>query len=156
MKAYYLFGKSHLPEELSNEIRQALLQISNIDGKEEYLKAAYDIITTRYHGGRVKTILRPFDLFTNNVQSLWNRTGFLHCTNQNYLLTLLLVKGGKFKEKDIKPTWTLMWSFSPHQYLKVDVGNKIINVDPWSNRYGVPFGQHAHGFNTSVTKKGRI
>src|SRR5882762_4878861 len=123
MKAYYLFRKNPLPKELSVEIEGALTELKRYKTKESYLKAAYDIITTRYTGARVKTLSRLFDLFSNDVQSLWNRTGFLHCTNQNYLLVLLLVKGGMFNEEDIKLRWTVIW-FSPHQYLQVLVDDE--------------------------------
>ena len=153
MKAYYLFGKTPLPSNLSKEIQDVLLALDTIKDKESYLKAAYKVITEKYQGGRIKTVSRLFDLFSNSLQSVWNRTGFLHCTNQNYLLSLLLVKSGRFKEEDIKPKWTLMWMVSPHQYLEVNVGNKIVTVDPWAKTYGIPFGEPAKGFNTQIKKR---
>lgn len=155
MKTYYLFDKSSLPAEIDEGISDSLSTLSNISEKSEYLRATYDIITSKYEGGRVKTLGKLFDLFSDGVQSLWNRSGFMHCTNQNYLLTLLLVRGGLFKEKDIIPRWTLIWFFSPHQYLEVKVGDETINIDAWGKTYGIPFGDYAHGFNTKLWKMKR-
>ena len=152
MKAYYLLRKSPLPVDLSKEIQGVLSSLGNNKGNETYLKAAYNVITTRYQGGRIKTFSRLLDLFSTSTQDLWNRMGFLHCTNQNFLLSLLLVRSGRFQEKDIKPKWTLMWFLIPHQYLRINLGSKVANVDPWAKGYGVPFGQHAKGFNSSIKR----
>jgi hypothetical protein len=152
MKAYYLFDKSPLPTDLNDEITNILKDLSKIKNQEEYLEAAYRVITSRYQGGRVKTLFKAWDLFSESVEDLWNRTGFLHCTNQNYLLSLLLVKGGLFNEKAIKPKWGQIWLLSPHQYLQVRTGDKLINVDAWARSYGIPFGQYAHGFNTTMRR----
>jgi hypothetical protein len=92
-------------------------------------------------------------LFSSGIEDLWNRSGFLHCTNQNYLLALLLVKSRKFTENDIEPKWTLLWGLSPHQYLKVKVGDNYKNIDAWAARYGIGFGRYAHGFHTGKKVK---
>lgn len=153
MHAYYLFGKTPLPKELNTEIVEALGQLKACHDKETYLRQAYDVITHRYQASRFKTLVRLVDLFSEGVNDIWNRTGFLHCTNQNYLLTLLLVKGGLFSEKDITPKWTRIWLFSPHQYLSVRLSpSRSINVDCWARHYGVPYGTYARGFNSSRLK----
>jgi hypothetical protein len=148
MKAYYLFGKSLLPTELSKEIQEVLDELAKIQDKKEYLRAAYDFITERFNSSRLKTIFRFWDLWVDDVENLWNRTDFLHCTNQNYLLSLLLLKSNLFSEKDIQLKWTRIWFFSPHQYLQINVGKETINVDCWGRSYGIPFGQYSHGFNS--------
>lgn len=75
------------------------------------------------------------------------KKGFLHCTKLNYLIRILLIKGGLFKEEDIELRWTSTWLIFPHQYLKVKINkNKFINVDLWGKAYGIPFGSYARGF----------
>src|SRR5688500_8559431 len=121
LKAHYLLGKTELPEEICEEITAVLRDLKPITDKEEYLKSAYDVVSSRFEGSRIKTISRAFDLWATGAEDLWNRSGFMHCTNQNYLLTLLLVKSGLFTEDDIRTRWTTIWIFSPHQYLEVSV-----------------------------------
>lgn len=154
MKAYYLFRKNKLPQELNKEIEPELVEVKNKQTKEEALTYAYNVITTKYHGGKTLTLTKFFDIFSSGVEDLWNRSGFLHCTNQNYLLSLLLVKSGHFNEEDIKPKWTLLWGFSPHQYLQVKVaGNKVVAVDAWSASYGIKLGEHAKWFKVGSRRR---
>jgi hypothetical protein len=151
MRVYYLLGKSKLPVEMRGEITQTVAMLQKLKTKEEVLKAAYSIITSRYNGQHIATLTRLTDLFSSGIQDLWNRSGFLHCTNQNYLLHYLLVKSNKFKETDIKAKWTLYWGFSPHQYLSIKLNDqKFINVDAWSAVYGVKFGDYSHWFHTKT------
>ena len=147
MKAYYLFGKSKLPEELSEEIRSTVERLKKLETKEQILKEAYKEVTTRYSGGKVATFLKLYNIVSSGAEDLWNRSGFMHCTNQNYLLTILLVKSGSFAEEDIKPKWTLLYGFSPHQFLKVKTNDRYIDVDAWARTYGIKFGDHAHGLH---------
>jgi len=153
LKAHYLFRKTTLPRDISGEICKELIQLQKTSTKDQYLKEAYHLITTRYESGRLNTILKINGLLSSGVQDLWNRSGFVHCTNQNYLLSLLLIKGGRFKESDIKLKWTLISYFSPHQYLRIRIGaNRWVNVDCWARHYGVSYGEYAHGFNTTLFK----
>ncbi len=151
LEARYLFGKSALPLDVSSEMSEELARLQKCRTKELYLKEAYNLITTRYESGRVDTVLRIHELFSASTGDLWNRNGFLHCTNQNYLLAVLLVKGGHFRESDIRPKWTLIAYFSPHQYLKIRLDRDTwINVDCWGRHYGVRFGDYARGFNNTL------
>jgi hypothetical protein len=151
MKAYYLFGKSKLPNSLSKEVDVAIRQIKLANTKEEAIQKAYKIITTKYRGRRMTTLVKIRSIFSEGTQDLWNRSGFMHCTNQNYLLAVLLVKSGFFKEEDIKLKWTMLWGISPHQYLRVMTNkNEYIDIDAWSAVYGIALGDHAHGFHTGA------
>jgi hypothetical protein len=151
--AFNLFRKSPVPINTGSEIEDAVRQLKINSSKEEYLRAAYNLITTQYVSGRANTILRFFDLFSTDVQEVWNRKGFLHCTNQNFLLTVLLIRGGYFNDADIRARWTLIGFTSPHQYLLVRLPDgKWVEVDCWARQYGVGFGGHAHGFNTTLRK----
>lgn len=151
LRAHYLFGKTPIPQDISNEIKKELQLLRKCHTQEDYLKQAYHLITTRYESGRINTVLKIWELFSTGVQDLWNRSGFVHCTNQNYLLTLLLVKGDRFKESDIRLRWTMISYFSPHQYLKIRVrDNTWVNVDCWGRHYGIRYGDYAHGFNTTT------
>ncbi len=116
--------------------------------KEECLRKAYQILCKKYKGYRLLTYIRFMDLFDDDVGRLWKKSDFLHCDMMNYLLRILLIKSGKFKEPEIKPVLTEIWGFSPHQYLRVKVSpKKYIDVDIWGCSNGIKFGDHAHGFH---------
>jgi hypothetical protein len=70
-------------------------------------------------------------------------SGFLHCTSLNFILKYVLIKSWKFSQKEIQYKWTLIWWFSPHQYVKVR--NK--NIDIWAKKYKIPFWDYARYFH---------
>ena len=135
-------------------LQETLKKIQATSTKEEALKKTYNILTKKYHGGRLSSWLKFLDLFKNDPKKIWQRSGFLHCINANKILREILTKSGKFKKNEIKTKWTLLWYISPHQYLKVKVEkNKWINIDLWAKKYGVTFGDYAHGFHTKTLDK---
>lgn len=142
-----LFSKTLLPKSLPTEIQVTINDLKKSNTKEECLKQAYEIMNKKYRGYRIKTYTRLFDLFTTDIKKLWSRSGFLHCTNINYVMRVLLIKSGHFQESDIRLKWTLIWYMSPHQYLQIKVANKWIDIDIWAYAYGIKFGDHAHGFH---------
>lgn len=137
-----------IPNNLPVEMAKCIEEIKLVGDKEQALKQAYSIITSRYKGQRLKTLIYFWKLATSNPHILWTSIDFLHCTNMNFLLRILLVKSGWFTDADIKPRWTLIWFFSPHQYLRVRlVGGNWINVDAWGAAHGIGYGDYAHGFH---------
>ena len=119
---------------LGMEFEEAVREVASANGQEEALRQAYDIITGRYPGNRVKTYLLFWRLWEKGVEKLWRRNGFLHCNKMNFLLRELLVKSGQFKPSEVEIKWTLIWWFSPHQYLQVyydkrgcEMGNSVIH-----------------------------
>ncbi len=133
---------------LMTSIADVADQLRHSATKEDCLRRAYDILTTKYHGGRLKTVIRCWQLLIRDVDALWRRTGFLHCTSGNALLRALLVRSGWFADDDIVMRWTLLWWISPHQYVRVQVAQSCwVSVDLWGCTYGILFGDYAHGFH---------
>ncbi len=126
---------------------EAVEKISQASTKSDALRVAYDILSTKYHGGRVKTYALFWRLFEDTFEKLWSRSGFLHCTKINRVLRELLLASGKFAPSDIRTRWTLVWYVSPHQYMQVRVENEQwVSVDIWAKAYGIQFGDYARGF----------
>lgn len=142
-----LFSKTPIPNILPDEMQKIIDEIKKSSNKEEYLKRSYEILAAKYHGDRIKTYTRLFDVFQRDIGSLWNKNGFLHCTSINYVMRALLIKSGFFTDDDIRLKWTQIWYISPHQYLQIKVNGKWINADVWANAYGIKFGDNAHGFH---------
>ena len=137
-----------IPEKLPEDMQGVVKELKKSKNLEDCLKKAYDTLSEKYRGYRIKTYTRIYELFSKDVNKLWNKKGFMHCTNINYLMRILLVKSGFFKDKDIEQKWTFIWFFSPHQYLRVKLDkNKFVNVDVWAKPYGIKFGDYAHGFH---------
>jgi hypothetical protein len=142
-----LLSKTPLPENLPKELKEALHIASNSKNKEEFLFTIYNLLIKKYKGNRLKTFTKIFEIKEKNLDLLWHKNGFLHCTNINYILRSLLINSKFFKESDIRIKWTLIWYISPHQYLQINVGNKWINVDIWSHNFGIKFGDYSHGWH---------
>ena len=136
---------------IQQDLPQVIENLKKAQSKEACLYTAYEVLTTKYRGYRGKTYLYLADLFITNIDKLWSKNGFLHCTNLNKLLKTLLVASGWFTEEEVKSKWALIWYVSPHQYLRIKLGKgHYMNIDMWGKVYGIPFGGYAHGFNTKV------
>jgi len=140
-----------LPAELPDDLEQEVARLARCKSQAEVLHEAYNLLTRKYRGYRLKTITHLFALFDVDVHHLWAKRGFLHCTHLNYLLKILLVCSGKFAENDVQLKWTQIYFHSPHQYVRVRLGGKWVCVDVWGNAYGIPFGSYAHGFHSGST-----
>ncbi len=147
MKNYFL-SKTKIPNSLPGDIEEVVEELRSLSSQDECLKRAYEIMTSRYRGYRLRTFNRFFQIFTFDLQKLWKKKGFIHCHNANYLMRVLLVGSGFFKNEDIENKWTLIWHISLHQYLRIRQENgKYINVDIWGAHYGYDFGNYVHGFH---------
>ena len=72
-------------------------------------------------------------------------SGYMPCPQTNYLLRIFLVKSGWFKDEDIKRKHIFV-NFVPHQYLKVKIGDRWIDVDVGEKQRGLPLGRHLKYF----------
>ncbi len=139
-----LFSKTPLPSVLPDKMQEVILELKKSHDQKECLEKVYALLTAKYHGERLKTYTKLFQLFRKDIFWLWSRNGYLHCTNINYVAKILLVDSGFFQNSDIRLKWTFVWHISPHQYLQVKVGNQWINIDVWANAFGIKFGNYAH------------
>ena len=138
-------------EDLPEGMKVLADEIATKDSQEEALRCAYESLAKKYRGYRALTYLRLDRLWITDMETLWCMQGFLHCHQMNYLFRTLLVASGKFQPDDIEACWTQIWFCSPHQYLVVTLGNSAkVEVDLWARVYGIPFGNHAHGFQSGT------
>ena len=139
---------------VNSKLLQAIDSVRRVSSKERALRRAFRLITDRYTGYRFHTL--PFwKAYEGGPNILWKQTGFMHCTQQNFLLRVLLVKSGWFSEKDISLGYSLIWYFSPHQYLIIKMNDGYLAVDPWNYRFGANVGKFAFGFGMrNLDKRG--
>jgi hypothetical protein len=139
--------KDPLPQELNKSFISIIEHLNACDDKEEALKEAYKIISTRFGSSRIKLIIRIRRIFIKDPTQMWQKK-FLYCFQVNYLLRILLVKSKWFKDEDINLKFSLVYYFIPHQYLKIKLSdNQYMNVDPWGYDYGVKLGDYLYGFH---------
>ncbi len=139
-----LFTKGKIPKKLPLEMQKEVNKLKKTKSKLECLKQAYNFIKKNFKSKRHQTVIKFFRLFVTDVNKLWDYTKkdkFLHCTQQNYMLRVLLIKSNKFKEQDIGVIDGIHTGFGIHQYLIVNVGNKWMDIDVWFSNLGIGFGR---------------
>lgn len=136
------FWKPSLPKEMPEEIKKKVSELKTVSfNKQEYLKAAYNFVTKYWHAGRMDTVKYAPLAFRRNLKAILSSPGYAHCNTQNYILFLLLVESKFFKPEDIT-FHVVFFNFFIHQYLKVRVDGKWINVDPaGASIRGMPLGK---------------
>ena len=142
-----LFSKKPIPEKIPDSMQKVVDVLKRCRSKEECVRKAYDSMHEHFQGKKWATWIKFWEIFTWDPNILWPQGGFVHCTNMSYLLRVLLVKSGKFKDDEIILKNAVVYYYHPHRYLKIDVGDKVIDVDVWGSYFGVSFGDYAHGFN---------
>ncbi len=145
-----------VPVAIPAEMESAVAALRDSRGKMECLVRAYQLLTKKYRGYRLRTYTRILDALCSDLREIWRGSGFLHYTTLNYLLKILLVKSGHFRDEDIKFRWTFVWLISPHQYAKVRFAKgQWVAVDLFGRAFGIPFGNYAHGIHSgSLRAKG--
>lgn len=129
---------------LPKEIQIGCDALRNSPNQEIVLRRAYDLVSGRFRARRSRTYILIHKILSRDAERVWSRTNFLHCTHMNWILKILLVGSGWFKEADVSEHWAFVWYCSPHQYLRVRMHNgHEFAVDPWARTYGVPFGKYA-------------
>lgn len=136
-----------IPKELPKDMQKVVNELKRTKSKQACLKKAYDVLTKKFVGYHLRTLLRLNELWWTDINRIWNRNGFQLCNNMNFALRVVLIKSGKFTESDIKFRGSMIWFISPHQYVQVRVSkSKWVNIDIWGATNNVPFGKYAHGF----------
>jgi hypothetical protein len=108
-----------------------------------YLKLAYDFVLTRWKMEKFKTAILFPKIFRTDLKQLWNEPGYLHCNTMNYVLFVFLVNGKYFTPDDIEIKHTIL-NFVTHQYMRVKVDGRWIDVDPAGSFIrNLPLGQRA-------------
>lgn len=115
--------------------------------REKFLHLVYEELPKKYKSYRLRTYTRFWQAFDYDLEKIWNRGGFLHCNLMNYLMRVMLVKSGLFRDEEIELKHTHVWYCSLHQYLRVHLSkDHYVNVDVWGAWFKKGIGQYAHGF----------
>ena len=136
--------KGKIKEKLPLEAKEKLMRITKeTKDKNEVLKKVISYQLSRFYSEMRQVYPRFKFLFESSFNKLWEKKGFLHCHQQNFVLRRLLLGTGIFTEKDIKLKHTFCY-LNIHQYLKINIGNKKkewIDVDPFAMSLGYDLGE---------------
>lgn len=119
--------------------------------RQEFLSLAYDYLGQKYTYS-APPFFRRFQVFPNfptlftSLSGLYERKGFMHCTQLNLLLRLFLTKSGFFREEDIRIKHVFV-NFFIHQYLQIKVDGAWLDVDLFGYSSGLKIGQSLKFFN---------
>jgi hypothetical protein len=142
----HFFYKVALPKEIPRSLKKDIVTLSKLKTKKACLERIRNLIVKKYKGCRM---YEEFSLYLYSGLKIKSRR--MHCTNLNYLVRFLLVRSGHFKEEDISLAYSFI-AFSPHQYLKVRIGNKYMPIDAWAWTLGKKLGEYGHGWNMRRSK----
>jgi hypothetical protein len=143
-----LFKKEPIPELLPEGIAKVVEELKICRSQDECLSKAFEVLTSKYRGYKFKTYTKIWRVFETDLEKLWARSGFLHCHLMNYLLRILLVKSGWFRDEDLTLKISFIWYISIHQHLLVRMNDgRRIHADIWYAYYGKKLGDYAHGFH---------
>lgn len=134
-------SETALPDKIPAEMKKKIMELKSKTGSpREFLESAYDFLGSKRRSERLNTFLKFHYLF-KNLEFIWEREGYIPCTQNNLLMRIFLVRSGFFRDKDIK-TKHVFANFVIHQYLQVKLDGKWIDVDVGEKQRGLPIGKH--------------
>ena len=139
-----LFLRTSIPKEIPKEVQAAVNYVNKAKDQMSALRKAHRILTKKFYGASLPTYPLIHRVLFKDLNYLWHQKGFMHCTNFNYLLRVLLSKSKFFKDEDFELKWCLHYIISPHQYLLVKIKDKKIPVDAWAYHLDIDIGDYAH------------
>ena len=142
-----LFSKLPIPKRVPEELERRIADLAQGATPEVFLRRAFDWIVETWGGPRFGLFSKLGRLFVIDLRDIIHTKGYMHCTTMNYLLRVMAVRSGFFKDEDIEQVLTHSWYVAPHQYLRVRLGGgKTITLDPWNYQFGIDYGQNGSGF----------
>jgi len=135
----------NIPAEIPDDMERIISELkARSKNAGEFLSLGFNFIGDRYRSERFNTVLKSHYLFFT-LEKAWPMSGYMPCTISNYLLTIFLAKSGFFRVEDIKKKHVFV-NFVPHQYLRVRLADKWIDVDVGEKQRGMPIGKHLKWF----------
>ena len=102
--------------------------------KERILRDKYKFVITHFSNERYNLIFRVFkQVYATDTQLLKKRQ-FAQCNLQSRVLKNLLIKTGKFSEREIQIK-RRFFGLGFHYYLLVNTGRAIWKVDPFFRKF---------------------
>lgn len=135
---FFGFRKAPLPVDIPAHLRETIARLdAEASDDLDFARRAHAYLSAKYTGSRIRTVTNFWRAFQDPTRIT---SGFLPCTCQNQLLRILLVRSGRFTDDDVE-LCAVPLNLFVHQYVRLNVAGKGIDIDPWSAFLGVPFGK---------------
>ncbi|MBU4351470.1 MAG: hypothetical protein KJ939_00105 [Nanoarchaeota archaeon] len=80
-----LFWKKKIPEKIPKSMQLVIQELKRSENQLDCLKKTYAILTSKYYGQKLRTFLMFFSLLTTDLEKIWKKSRYLHCTTFDYL-----------------------------------------------------------------------
>lgn len=131
------FHREQVPAELIEVVSKLENESQNAF---DYANKAQDFIRQHWHIGRFEVFQHLPLAFRKNIDQIWKRKGYAHCTSINLLYVNLLTHSKFFAPEDIRVKHKL-FNFFIHQYLELKIDGKWIFADPSMTILKTPLGE---------------
>lgn len=132
------FRKSKI--ESYTELVSLALQLKS-DTKIKTIENAYAYMQEHFSGSdnfwKIKNLLSIFKLGDFSTKEILDKKQFLWCHNQNRLLKSILVNTKMFGEDEIVVKRRFFTSFFIHQWLNINLDDRIICIDSYYNIFKI-------------------
>jgi len=135
------FKKEILPEKIPKSMDIKIDEIKNESKNSiDFLTLSFIYLGKRYKTRRVSILFHLPSLF-KGLDSVWQRAGYIPCTQGSYVMRIFLVRSGFFVDSDVRVKYTVL-NFLIHQYLEVRIGKEWFDVDVGEFQRGIKLGSH--------------
>ena len=135
-----------IPENMAVEIDRLKTLARN---KEDYFKLCFDYLGSKYYSDRIDTIYK-FSVVFENTEKIWATTGYVPCTQSNWIMKIFLVKSGFFKNEEVR-THHIFFNFFLHQYEEVFLDGKWVAFEVGEKqKQNIPIGRHLMFFDNPI------
>lgn len=147
---HFRFWREPLPKRIPRRMQEEIRKIKQQHrSKRAFAKAAHKFLAKRYSGGHWQLYFRWDLIFTEDLQKLWSRRGYIPCHQLNWLYRVMLVKSKVFSEDEVRVRTIPLYAI-PHQFVQIKVGDEWVDVDIWARHLGLPFGERVHWYTPTL------
>ena len=150
--------KVRVPERIPGEMQAVIDRLSTENPSQiQFIRAVLDEVRRRHFVSKRQHFAHPWILFRKDIKEIWEkqRGDRQACHVLNFLVKAMLVKSGRFTDKQVIGHLTFFhWNI--HQYLTVATDRGLVYVDPWGylarrtdvGEYGTGFGKEGTPIKT--------
>ena len=134
----------NLPIELPKELKEEIKKLDKIKDNKAFIIEALNYMKNNFQSNSILLFIKLHRHYYKQISKILEKKGFFPCHIQVFILLLILIKSKRFEQGDIQVHYAV-YNGIIHEYLKVRLNNKWVDVDPWGYLKGVPFGYYSMG-----------
>jgi hypothetical protein len=123
--------------------------------KQEFFELCFNYLGSKYYSDRVDTFYKYSFLF-KNTEEIWGITGYVPCTQSNWVMKIFIVSSGYFKNEEV---WMrhIFFNFFLHQYGEVYLDGRWVAFEVGEKqKQNISIGRHMKFFDNPIFFKKHI